>query len=197
MNKMPRMMYLALRNRVNRQRMISRGVQLGEGVQIHGNPLVSLAPDSTVRIGERSVLISSSRYTALGVSRPLILRTLLPGAELIIERDAGLSGTTICAASRVLIGARALIGADVLIADTSFHEIDAPQRRYLPLPQPDAATGVILEDDVFIGARAIIIGSVRIGHNSVVGAGSVVVRDIPPDSVAVGNPCRIVRELRT
>lgn len=51
----------------------------------------------------------------------------------------------------------------------------------------------IIEDDVEIGANALILGPVRIGKGSIIGAGSVVVKDVPPYSVVVGNPGRIIK----
>ena len=54
---------------------------------------------------------------------------------------------------------------------------------------------VIIEDNVWIGGNAVILPGVRIGANSVIGAGSVVTRDIPADCVAAGNPCRVIREI--
>ena len=51
---------------------------------------------------------------------------------------------------------------------------------------------IVLEDNVFIGTNAIILKGVTIGKDSIIGAGSVVTRDIPPGSVAAGNPCRVI-----
>jgi maltose O-acetyltransferase len=54
---------------------------------------------------------------------------------------------------------------------------------------------IVVEDDVWIGAGVIVLPGVIIGARSVIGAGSVVNRSIPPDSLAVGNPCRVVRAI--
>lgn len=52
-----------------------------------------------------------------------------------------------------------------------------------------------IEDGVWIGGGAILLPGVTIGRNSIIGAGSVVMRSIPPDCIAVGNPCRVIRKL--
>ena len=52
-----------------------------------------------------------------------------------------------------------------------------------------------IEKNVWIGAGAIILPGVTVGENSVIGAGSVVTKDIPPNVVAVGNPCRVLRPI--
>ena len=54
---------------------------------------------------------------------------------------------------------------------------------------------VVIEDNVWIGGSVSILGGVTIGKNSIIGAGSVVTKDIPPNVVAAGNPCRVIHEL--
>jgi galactoside O-acetyltransferase len=54
---------------------------------------------------------------------------------------------------------------------------------------------IVIEDKVWIGSNAVVLPGVRIGYGSVVGAGSVVSRDVPPMSVAVGTPCRVLRRV--
>ena len=60
--------------------------------------------------------------------------------------------------------------------------------------EPPSAKPVVLEDDVLIGANAVIIEGVRIGKGAVVGAGSVVTKDVPAGAVVVGNPAKIIKE---
>jgi acetyltransferase-like isoleucine patch superfamily enzyme len=95
-------------------------------------------------------------------------------------------GTSISAHEQVSIGRRCQIGQYCIINDNDYHEIG--DKRRLPPSQP-----VILEDRVWLGARVIVLKGVRIGHDAVIGAGSVVTRDIPRRSVAVGMPARVVR----
>ena len=54
---------------------------------------------------------------------------------------------------------------------------------------------ITLEDDVWIGANTVVCGGVTIGRGSVIGAGSVVTKDIPENVIAVGNPCRVIRKI--
>jgi acetyltransferase-like isoleucine patch superfamily enzyme len=118
----------------------------------------------------------------------------MPGAQITIGDETGLSGTTICAVKSVSIGKRCLIGADVLITDTDFHPINMEGRRYKGASAA-ASSPIVIEDDVFIGARSIILKGVRIGSGSVIGAGSVVTKDIPANSVAAGNPARWIKAI--
>jgi len=91
----------------------------------------------------------------------------------------------------VVIGSRCLIGDAVLILDSDFHDLSAEGRH----SRPAVTSPVVLEDNVFIGSRVIILKGVTIGKDSVVGAGSVVVRSIPPGVIAAGNPAKVIRPL--
>jgi acetyltransferase-like isoleucine patch superfamily enzyme len=95
----------------------------------------------------------------------------------------------------VEIGAECLLGANVMIVDTDFHPLAAEGRRHNHHPACIGTAEVVLERNVFVGANSIILKGVRIGENSVIGAGSVVARDVPANSIAAGNPCRLLRPL--
>ncbi len=84
-----------------------------------------------------------------------------------------------------------LIGSGCLITDTDAHPIDWEDRRNGKLDKV-VRKPVHIGNDVFIGARSIILKGVTIGDRSIIGAGSVVTRDVPPDSVAVGNPAIVI-----
>lgn len=88
------------------------------------------------------------------------------------------------------IGNNVLIGPNVII-DTGTHPINPIIRK----KQAQYNLPVYIEENVWIGAGSIILPGVRIGKNSVIGAGSVVTKDIPENVVAVGNPCRVLREI--
>lgn len=177
-------------------RMRRVGVRLGPGTRVMGKPIVQLAVGSSIQIGPRAVLISRSSSTALGVSRPVILRTLARGARITIGADCGLSGTTMCAAVSVELGDRCLVGADVLFSDTDFHPVSPAERRYLPMPVPDESHAVVVGDDVFIGARSIVLKGVHIGDGAVIGAGSVVTGAVPSYAIFAGNPAVQVGKVR-
>ena len=179
-------------NTVVKIRLERLGVQLGEDVQLIGIPVVSMADDSEICLGARCSLCSDSRYTALGVNHSVVLRTLRPGSRIRIGSDTGISGATICAAAEVEIGNQVLIGANATIVDTDFHSLSADRRRYNNAPDAIAARPVHIADNVFIGAGAFILKGVTIGKNSVVGAGSVVVHDIPDNAIAAGNPAKVL-----
>lgn len=168
---------------------------VGPGLRCLGQPIVQCSPGASIEIGARVVMTSGSTGTALGVAHPVILRCLAPKARIVIGDDCGFSGTSICAAVEVKIGARCLFGADVLIFDTDFHNHAPEGRRYGAPDWPRISRPTIIGDDVFIGARAIISKGVTIGDGAIVAAGSVVVSEVSPRSVVGGNPARQLRIL--
>ena len=178
-----------------RQLFRARGVSVGQGVRFAGRPLITLTKDSTIIIGDRVSAVSRSEKTALGLSHPLVIRTLRPGAVVKIGEDTGLSGTSICASISVSIGARCLIGADVKVFDTDFHPIAPNNRRFNNDPECIKSSAVHIGDDVFIGASSIVCKGVTIGRGTVIAAGSVVTRSVPDNCVAGGNPARIIRRM--
>lgn len=89
---------------------------------------------------------------------------------------------------KIIIGKNVLFGPSVTIA-TVGHPLDPTMREYM------YTAPVKIGDNVWIGAGAVICPGVTIGNGSVIGAGSVVVKDIPENCIAVGNPCKVLREI--
>jgi len=90
----------------------------------------------------------------------------------------------------IYIGSRTMIAPNVVIATAGHPILPRLRERALQYNMP-----VHIGKNVWIGAGALIMPGVTIGDNTVIGAGSVVTRDIPPNVVAVGNPCRVMREI--
>lgn len=100
----------------------------------------------------------------------------------------GLSALDVAA---IIIGDDVQIGPHVQLL-TPTHPVEAAPRR----ARWEAAKPVTIGDNVWLGGGVIVLPGVAIGENTVVGAGSVVTRDLPPDVVAVGSPARVTRAIR-
>ncbi|KAJ0401601.1 hypothetical protein P43SY_008676 [Pythium insidiosum] len=90
----------------------------------------------------------------------------------------------------IRIGARTLLGPGVQIY-TASHPLD-PELRKMGL---ENGSPITIEEDVWIGGNAILLPGVRVGRGSVIGAGSVVTKDVPPMSVFAGNPARFIKSV--
>lgn len=112
------------------------------------------------------------------------------GLQLEVGDNSGL-GINCLVIGPVKIGSDVMIGPDVVVLTRNhrFDRTDIPMRCQEDVePQP-----VVVGDDVWIGARAILLPGIRIGDGAIVGAGAVVTKDVPPYAVVAGNPARIVR----
>ncbi len=98
---------------------------------------------------------------------------------------------TILDCAPVTIGENCFIAPDVKIY-TPTHPVDVEKRN----SRIEIALPITIEKNCWIGGGVIILPGVTIGESSTIGAGSVVVKDIAPNSVAVGNPCKVVRKLK-
>ena len=97
-------------------------------------------------------------------------------------------GSSIAARASVKIGSYCHLGHYLFVMDNNQH--DVVRHDQLPPSEP-----VIIEDHVWIGSKVVILPGVRIGSRAVIGAGSIVTKDIPPRCVAAGNPARVLRHL--
>jgi acetyltransferase-like isoleucine patch superfamily enzyme len=117
------------------------------------------------------------RYRMLGVQI---------GENVFISHKAKIDTTY---PKSIVIGNNCYItyGAIVVAHDHSVY-------RHTPFSEDNGRGGVVLEDNVFIGAHAIVLRNVKIGENSVISAGAVVTKDVPPNVIVAGNPARVIRE---
>ncbi len=160
--------------RVGRRLVLEREAPL-----IFGTGRIELGDD--VRIGGRNTWI-------VGL-------TVSEGAELVIgDRTSVNFGTLLSIAKSIRIGNDVMIAGNVQIYDNPSHPISpAARRAHRRLDLADARP-ITIGDNVWIGANSIILRA-SIGENSIVAAGSVVTKPVPPNTLVAGNPARVIREL--
>lgn len=171
------------------------GVEVNFGdVSLVGLPIIKRYEGSRIIIGRGVTLVSNSRGNVAGINHPVILATLAAGAVIQIGDGVGISGSSICAVKKISIGKQAGLGANADVFDTDFHAADSmanTQRGIL-----DAASAPIsIGEAVWIAANAMILKGVNIGNGAVIGAGSVVRKDVPANALAIGNPAAVIRYL--
>ncbi|HKU29489.1 MAG TPA: sugar O-acetyltransferase [Arthrobacter sp.] len=189
--------YFAGDPRTNRERMLA------------GDLYISDDPESA-KESQRAVVLQS-KYAAAYVEDPDGARPILEellgslGDEAHIKPPLYVDyGTYITVGARTFINynltaldvAPITIGEDCQIGPnvqllTPTHPVEPQPRR----DRLEAAEPITIGDNVWLGGGAIVLPGVSIGDNSVIGAGAVVAKDIPANSLAVGNPARVIREI--
>ena len=96
----------------------------------------------------------------------------------------------------ILDSGKVSIGDNVMFApNVSLYTVGHPLHYQQRNQGYEQAKAIIIKDNVWIGGSCVILGGVTIGENSVIGAGSVVTKSIPANSLAFGNPCRVIRKI--
>ncbi|MDR1776272.1 MAG: acyltransferase [Desulfovibrio sp.] len=170
------------------------GVEVGAGVTAHGPVGLLRWPGGSIRIGAGVSLISSwRRATAATTGAPVRLRVFGPGAAIEIGEGAQLTGCSLTARStRIVVGRGVLLAPNCVVVDSDFHAPWPPERR-ADAPGYENDAPVTIGDYAWIGMNSILLKGVTVGEGAIVGAGSVVSRDVPPHSLACGVPARVVR----
>jgi acetyltransferase-like isoleucine patch superfamily enzyme len=173
-----------------------QNVQRGKGIDVFGRVIIR-SPAGKVVIGDRVQLVSSSWRCSGSAILPIKLRTFNPSARIVIGERCTMSGVSITARTKTIrIGARTQIGPDCLFMDSDFHRVWPPDRRN-EFDDDENDFDINIGENVWFGARCIVLKGVTIGDNSVIAAGSVVVKSIPANCVAAGNPARVVKQFES
>jgi len=160
--------------------LLGRGVCLDHPVRFQG--MGTLTVEDNVIFGFR-----------MGGSgnNPILMQPRDEGARISIgSGSAIMNGCEFISRTGIMVGRSCRIGANVKIMDADFHGVE-PERRH----EQGQTSPVEIADNVWVGSDVLILKGVSIGRDSIIGAGSVVTRDIPAGSVAAGNPARIIRSL--
>lgn len=156
------------------------------GAKFFGVATIKRSPAARIYIGCHNVFRSSPTSNLIGVNRPCIITAMNQGAVLRTGDGCGFSGTVIGCSLAITLGNNVRCGSNSLITDFDWHSNDV---------RSGEASPVTIEDDVWLGEDVKVLKGVTIGRRSVIGAGSVVVSDIPANVIAAGNPCKIIKPL--
>lgn len=164
----------------------ARCASVGRGLRLEC-ALPQVLGNLEIRIGEKVTLNGVNTFsTNNAAERPV----LTIGDHCYIGHQVSIS-----VASSVTIGNRCAIADRVMISDNDGHPLD-PYLRAAGVPAPnESVRPVVLEDDVWVCSRAVVLKGVRIGAGAVIAAGAVVTHDVPPLTVSAGNPARVVKEI--
>lgn len=163
-------------------------------LKIHVGALVQIGNNCTIMSGAGLNPLSRNIKTCIYVGKK---------ATLKLGNDVGIDSSTLWVKESVSIGNSVAIGADCIIMDTDAHNLDWKIRCSEETNEygesvdmvTAASAPIVIEDNVLVGARCIILKGVTIGARSIIGSGSIVTKDIPSDCIAAGNPCKVIKSI--
>ena len=169
-------------------------VKYGEGIKCYNStPKLQINRKGNLSLGKNIIFNSYTGHSWNSNCKLLVLKD----AELTIGDNSGMNGVMIYCSKRVTIGDNVKIGGGTRISDSNHHSLDYIKRRDAKQDASNAMSSPIsIGNDVFIGANCYIGKGVEIGDRSIIAAGSVVVKSIPPDEIWGGNPAKLIKQIR-
>lgn len=179
-------------------------VSFGKNMLICNQFYLIKHPTANICIGDNFVFTSGEAFNPLSRN---IKGCIYADKNSIINigNNVGISSASLWAKEKIQIGNNVKIGGDCILMDTDAHSLDYRIRNsHKKNEQGDAIDAIlakskpiIIEDDVLIGTRCIILKGVTVGARSIIGSGSIVTKDIPSDCIAAGNPCKVIKYINT
>ena len=161
-----------------------------------GTPVMRISLSGRMIIGSGFQMNSGVMHNTIG--RPQRCSFVVgENACLSIGNNVGISSTAIVCKLSVVIESDVRIGAGVVIYDTDFHSLKYDERTVTPeIKDHVRHKAVVIKKGAFIGGHSTILKGVTIGEKSIIGAGSVVSKSVPPNEIWAGNPARFVKALK-
>ena len=168
------------------------GAVIDSGLKVFGNINVHITRRGIVHIG-KNCTINSGNYNLIGRQQKSIFWV---EGKLTIGDNLGMSCSAIICNHEIEIGNNVIIGGNTVIYDTDFHSLNPVVRVSKIEDKLNAKWGkVSIGNNVFIGAHTTILKGVRVGDNSIIGACSVVTKDIPTNEIWGGNPAKYLSKI--
>lgn len=176
------------------------GITFGENMLIYNRFYLIKHPTAKIKIGDNFTFTSGEAFNPLCRNiRGCIYA--YKNSKIHVGNNVGISSACLWAKKEIQIGNNVKIGGDCILMDTDAHSLDYRIRNSQKKDERGESIDtilaqskpIIIEDDVLIGTRCIILKGVTIGSRSIIGSGSIVTKDIPSDCIAAGNPCKVIK----
>lgn len=182
---------LMIESQIIKSLLIYKKVNIGKRFKIKGKPYVR--NNGEFNIGDNVRINSRISANPIGGDRKCSF-FIGKGAKLIIENGVALSNSAINCYNFIKIEANVMIGGNCKIYDTDFHSLETTLR-ISDNRSKIKTKKVLIKKNAFIGGHCIILKGVTIGENSIIGAGSVVSKDVPDNEIWAGNPARFIKKI--
>lgn len=170
-------------------------IKHGKNFIIKGFPRFILEKGADISFGNNYKMNSGSFYNPIGRNQRSVIRISKNG-KLMIGNNVGMSSVAIICHKSITIADNVRIGGNTVIYDTDFHSLNPHERAAIPEIKTNIKTKDIkIGKNVFIGGHCTLLKGTNIGDNSIIGAGSVVAKSIPPNEIWAGNPARFLAKL--
>lgn len=170
-------------------------VEYAADIHVKGRAVIHVAKGGKMSLGKSFRMNNGLKYNRIGRQAPCQF-IVAEHATLRIGNHVGMSHSSIICRNEIIIGDHVTIGGNVMIYDTDFHALDPELRANPELDQTHVVSRPVhIEDYVFIGAHSTILKGVRVGRGAIIGACSVVTRDIPEGEIWAGNPAAFIRKV--
>lgn len=167
-------------------------IKCGKGLLLKGIPVIFNKKGAVMEFGDNVVVKSSFLSNLVGLYQRTIIVTRTPEAVIKIGSNAGISGATVYARSRIEIGDNTCIGGNTKILDNDFHPLEA-EARNADIKEKIGTKPIYIGKNCFIGCNALILKGTELGDGCVVGAGAVVSGKFEAGCVIAGNPAKVIR----
>ncbi|HEY8890105.1 MAG TPA: acyltransferase [Clostridium sp.] len=171
--------------------MKRKKVRYGKTLKINGR--LRLHGNGTMTIGDNVRINSCESANPIGGMEHTVI-SMRNNAPLTIGHNVGMSNVAIFCHKRITIEDNVFLGGGVKIYDTDFHSLDYSLRgKGIDIDVP-VSKSIVIKSNAFIGAHSLILKGVTIGKYSIIGAGSVVTKNIPDNEIWAGNPAHFIRK---
>ncbi len=164
----------------------------GENLVTHGQ--IIRRGKGFLQVGNNCKINSNATKNPVGIAHNTMFY-IAPEAEIIIHNNVGISTSLFYSRSKIEIEDNVLVGGGCQFLDNDFHSLDYDERVHNGDKMVKSAP-IIVREGAFIGTSSIILKGVTIGARSIVAAGSVVSKDIPPLEIWGGNPAKFIKKLK-
>jgi acetyltransferase-like isoleucine patch superfamily enzyme len=180
-------------NPIAKIQFLLNGVNYKSNLKVKGLLKVIVTRRGSVHIGNNCKINSGPNNNIIGRQQKTIFWI---DGNLKIGNNVGVSATAIICNHEIEIGDFVTIGGNTVIYDTDFHSLDPNIRKDKTIDKKNAKYGkVTIHENVFIGAHTTILKGVTIGKNSIIGACSTVVSEIPENEIWAGNPAKFIKKI--